>query len=207
MKLHISQSLLILVGFLASCGSQKAINHDSLTPWQIRENERFSNPDTSPLTPEDRATFEGLDFFAYDQAFKVVAQLERTPDAPIFEMSTTTSRRPKHRQFGIIRFKLQDQSLQLNVYQSKDHSDNPIFRKLLFLPFYDATAGESTYGGGRYISLTIPEGDDIIVDFNEAYNPYCVYKDGFSCPITPRENNLQTVAIKAGTKDFKQEEH
>lgn len=176
-----------------------------LTMWQISENDRFRNADTSPLTPENRSEFKGLEFFPYNHAFRVKATLERTPDAPVFEMTTTTDRRPKYRQYGILKFELQKQQLQLKVYQSQDLSDNPAFRKLLFLPFYDATTGQSTYGGGRYINLTMPEGDDIIIDFNEAYNPYCAYRDGFSCPITPLENNLQRVAIEAGTKDFKKE--
>ncbi|MFT4568364.1 MAG: hypothetical protein ACI9FN_003333, partial [Saprospiraceae bacterium] len=111
----------------------------------------------------------------------------------------------KYRQYGILTFKLKGQSLQLNVYQSQDLSDNPAFRKLLFLPFYDGSTGQSTYGGGRYINLTIPEGDQITIDFNEAYNPYCAYRDGFSCPITPLENNLESVVIMAGTKDFKKQ--
>jgi uncharacterized protein (DUF1684 family) len=38
-----------------------------------------------------------------------------------------------------------------------------------------------------------------VIDFNEAYNPYCAYSDRFSCPLVPKENNLD-VAIRAGEK-------
>jgi uncharacterized protein (DUF1684 family) len=38
-----------------------------------------------------------------------------------------------------------------------------------------------------------------LLDFNKAYNPYCVFAEGFSCPIPPEENRLK-IAIKAGEK-------
>jgi hypothetical protein len=62
---------------------------------------------------------------------------------------------------------------------------------------------ETTYGGGRYIDLSlkdIKEGK-ITLDFNKCYNPYCAYSDGFSCPIPPSENYLST-EIRAGEKVF-----
>jgi uncharacterized protein (DUF1684 family) len=71
----------------------------------------------------------------------------------------------------------------------------------LFLPFLDNTNGDTTYGGGRYIDLRIPEGDTIEIDFNKAYNPYCAYNSRYSCPIVPRENYLDT-NIEAGVKKF-----
>jgi uncharacterized protein (DUF1684 family) len=36
-----------------------------------------------------------------------------------------------------------------------------------------------------------------VVDFNMAYNPYCAYNTGWSCPIPPFENRLR-VPIRAG---------
>ena len=73
----------------------------------------------------------------------------------------------------------------------------------LFLPFTDLTSGVDTYGGGRYIDQKIPEGNSIIIDFNQSYNPYCAYNPRYSCPIPPPENDL-LIEIMAGVKDFKQ---
>ena len=75
------------------------------------------------------------------------------------------------------------------------------YRDYLFLPFTDNTNGEQTYTGGRYIDLSIPDGDTIVVDFNKAYNPYCAYNKKYSCPIVPSVNNLDT-EIRAGVKAF-----
>jgi uncharacterized protein (DUF1684 family) len=40
-----------------------------------------------------------------------------------------------------------------------------------------------------------------MIDFNLAYNPFCVYNDDYSCPIPPKENYLD-IAIKAGEKNY-----
>jgi uncharacterized protein (DUF1684 family) len=74
------------------------------------------------------------------------------------------------------------------------------YTNYLFLPFTDLTNGKETYAAGRYIGLKIPkEGNELIIDFNMAYNPYCAYSDRYSCPVVPAANNLAT-EIRAGLK-------
>ena len=64
----------------------------------------------------------------------------------------------------------------------------------------DDTNGNESYGGGRYINFDIPQVDNLIIDFNSAFNPYCVYDEKYSCPIVPRENYL-SLEINAGIKN------
>jgi uncharacterized protein (DUF1684 family) len=71
----------------------------------------------------------------------------------------------------------------------------------LFLPFSDATNGNETYSGGRYIDLRIPTSDSVLIDFNKAYNPYCAYNPKYSCPIVPKQNRLP-IPVRAGVKAF-----
>jgi uncharacterized protein (DUF1684 family) len=82
------------------------------------------------------------------------------------------------------------------------------YKNYLFIPFTDATSGTHTYEGGRYIDISIPEITDnkIIIDFNKAYNPYCCYTPGYSCPIPPKENAL-TIAINAGEMKYTKSVH
>lgn len=48
--------------------------------------------------------------------------------------------------------------------------------------------------------MKIPEKDNLIIDFNKAYNPYCAYNAfDYNCPIVPVENKLP-VEIRAGVK-------
>ena len=53
--------------------------------------------------------------------------------------------------------------------------DEPEYQDYLFLPFKDETNGKDTYGGGRYLDLRIPQNDELIIDFNKAYHPFCAY--------------------------------
>ena len=163
--------------------------------FQTSLNALFKDASRSPLKPENLKTFKGLSFFPVDSSFVVVAKLKRTNTSNFFEMKTSTTRLSKERVFGILSFKIKGLDYTLKVYQSEssvlESSD------YLFLPYLDATNGLTTYGGGRYIDLTIPDGDHIWLDFNKSYNPYCVYNARYSCPIVPRENFLP-IKVEAG---------
>lgn len=171
------------------------------TDYQKKQNAKFKDATTSPLTKKDRKAFRALDFFDFDSTFVVTAQLSRSPETEFFNMKTTTERLSKERVFGVLSFKLFDETYSLNIYQGEENMQTEGFEDYLFLPFLDDTNGGESYGGGRYIDLRIPESNTIIIDFNEAYNPYCVYNEKFSCPIVPRVNYLP-LAIKAGVKMY-----
>lgn len=172
--------------------------------FQEELDESFKDPETSPLTDKHRKDFEGLDFFEPDTSYIVKALFERTPDAVPFFMPTTTDRKTEEVLYGIARFTLNGAEHQLEVYQSLELLDQEEYEDYLFLPFMDVTNGEETYGGGRYIDLSIPEGDTLVIDFNKAYNPYCAYNKKYSCPLVPRQNYLRT-KVRAGVKNFKKD--
>ena len=66
-------------------------------------------------------------------------------------------------------------------------------------------SGTETYGGGRYLWDSSKgadlgsDGDELVIDFNYAYHPSCVYDPIWSCPLAPSENWL-TVPIRAGER-------
>ncbi len=132
----------------------------------------------------------------------VSAYLERTPDSEWFNMKTTDDRLSKERVYGILKFQIKDNPYQLNIYQGEENMQTEGYEDYLFLPFLDNTNGVTSYGGGRYIDLRIPKGDTIVINFNKAYNPLCVYNEKYSCPIVPRINYLN-IEIEAGMKKFK----
>ena len=67
-----------------------------------------------------------------------------------------------------------------------------------FLMVGDLTSGETTYGGGRYMYLELPETDGTLtLDFNYLYNPPCAYSEFTTCLYPPRQNQL-AFKIKAG---------
>ena len=74
--------------------------------------------------------------------------------------------------------------------------------KKFFIIFRDETARTSTYGGGRFLYADIPEtGDEVILDFNKAYNPPCAYTPFATCPLPPPHNRL-TIELPVGEKRY-----
>ena len=165
-------------------------------------NEFFKDASISPLKEKDLKNFKGLDFFAFDSSYVVNAALIRTPEEKSFKMKTTTDRLPEYIKYGIVTFDLFGKSYSLNIYKNLEDINKEGYRDYLFLPFLDDTNGFESYGGGRYIDLDVTEEDNLVIDFNSAYNPYCVYDEKYSCPIVPRENYLP-LEINAGVKNFK----
>lgn len=172
------------------------------TEWQREMNSNFKDASKSPLKKKDLKAFEGLDFFKFDSTYVVTAKLKRTPEAEPFKMKTTTDRLADYRQYGIISFELEGKTHSLSIYQNLSLLDDPDYTDYLFLPYLDNTNGVTSYSGGRYVEGSIPEGDEIIIDFNQTYNPYCAYNEKYSCPIVPRTNYIDA-DVKAGVKAFK----
>jgi uncharacterized protein (DUF1684 family) len=117
-----------------------------------------------------------------------------------FEMPTSTDRLPRYRRVGYIHFEHEGEQRQLTLYKNLDLVA-PEYKDYYFLPFKDVTAPNETYGAGRYIELyiNVKKQKEFVVDFNTAFNPYCVYSYRYSCPITPKENHLN-FRIEAGEK-------
>jgi uncharacterized protein len=142
-------------------------------------------------------------FYTADKTYAVQCSFEKSADTTVVVMKTSGKKIPQKDfiRYGKLIFTIHDTVLQLTVYQSK--LQTPLTKDYLFIPFADVTSGDDTYGSGRYIDLLFTDikNNTALVDFNKAYNPYCVYSDGYNCPIPPRENYL-AVAVKAGEKNF-----
>jgi hypothetical protein len=173
----------------------------NLTEFQKELNSSFKDVTKSPLSKNDRQDFISLDFFDFDSSYVVKAVLIPYIKDSIFEIKTNTDRMHSYNKYGKIKFNLNDTYFELNVYEDQELTNEQINIDELFLPFYDNTNGITTYSGGRYIDLKGSKDSIISIDFNKAYNPYCVYNYKFSCPIVPSENYIAS-EIKAGVKDY-----
>jgi len=160
----------------------------------------YADTTTSPLKKEDYKNFQGIQFFPINEKYNVTAKFKRTKKEKPFAMKTSGSRTPMYIKYGEITFVIDGKKLKLDVFQNLDlMRNNPKYKNHLFLPFTDLTSGVSSYGGGRYLDLEIPEKKKFILDFNKAYSPYCAYTSGYNCPITPKQNDLD-IEILAGVK-------
>ena len=209
------KAIFFILVALASCKQEK-VYHDevSQTFFQEKEklkfeadvkafqselNEEYRNPEKSPLPEKLRLKFTGHDFFPISIVYNVKAKFTRTPNEKPFLMPTTSNRTTEEVLFGIAEFELNGKAHTLQIYQSPKLKQTKGYEDYLFLPFSDETNGESTYGGGRYLDLRIPQGNEITINFNKAYNPYCAYNEKYSCPLVPKGNMLLT-KIEAGVK-------
>jgi uncharacterized protein (DUF1684 family) len=179
---------------------------DSISIHRQHYKVEFITEERSPLKAADTGY---LRFYAPNAKYRAVANITVTPDSPAFDMPTHSGITKKYRQYGILHFTLLGKKLELRVFQSITMMKNEKYKDHLFLPFTDETSNMQTYGGGRYLDLSLTDIKDnkIIIDFNKCYNPYCAYAGGYNCPVPPPENRL-FIAIKAGELLFgKQTKH
>lgn len=171
--------------------------------FQTELNAGYADEEHSPLSKAQRVAFNkagGHPFFPPNDHYRIVADFKIFEDPAQIELKTSTARMAEYDIYGEASFTLNGQEVKLNVYQSQSLINNPAYANHLFLPFRDLTSGEETYGGGRYIDLTIPEDPTkIVIDFNKAYQPYCAYSYNYSCPVPPAENFID-LRIVAGVK-------
>ena len=191
--------ILFLLSLSTTAQSDTTSYFQEIKHYQQELNDEYADAKTSPLLPRDRRDFTGLPFYPIDAQYRVTARFVRTLGSRPFVMPTSTPRRAIYEKYGEVHFTLHDTAYQLPVYQSHELRETEEYRNHLFLPFTDLTSSNETYGGGRYLDLTIPQGDTVVIDFNKAYHPYCAYNPKYSCPIPPKENNL-LVAIRAGVQ-------
>lgn len=195
------QKFLFIVFFVFSLAVVQAQDFVTaeIEKYQSELSEKFANPETSILYPEDLEVFKGLEFYPIDLNYRVEAAFVRTPNEKPFKMPTTTARRPEYVKYGEAHFTMKGKDHVLEIYQPLDRT--PEYEDYLFMPFTDGTSSEGSYGGGRYMDVKIPEGNTVVLDFNKTYNPYCAYNENYSCPLTPRQNHLR-IPVYAGIKDF-----
>lgn len=168
---------------------------ESIENQRAQKDNYFKNPHYSPLTEEQLEKFQGLNYFEIDERLRFEVELKEYSQKQEVDIRTSTGVLQKYIRFGYVEFEVEEKKQSLTVYL-QPNSD------YFFVPFKDLTAGEETYGAGRYVEIEKIEKNKYVLDFNQAYNPYCAYNDQWICPLTPFENNLKT-KIRAGEKSFK----
>ncbi len=164
---------------------------------QREEKDRdMRNAEDSPFAP-DSVQYNGLNYFPADQDYKIRAKLEDIDNKKIVTLPTSDGKQKQYLEFAYAVFDLHDKVNKLLILETVGGE----FDGMLFLAFGDATSADETYGAGRYMELEKQGEHTITIDFNLAYNPYCAYTDGYSCPFPPRENLLE-VPIRAGEMNY-----
>jgi len=152
----------------------------------------------SPISDENRESFDGLDYYPPDPDLWFELKLIEHKEKKKLKINDTKGNVREFLRWGEFRFKIMGKDCILQAYKS--HSEE----ERLFVPFRDKTSGLETYGAGRYIDLDKDEHytdeGKWILDFNKAYNPWCAYSENFACPYIDPENWLE-VPVRAGEKN------
>ncbi|NJN24639.1 MAG: DUF1684 domain-containing protein [Cyclobacteriaceae bacterium] len=158
-------------------------------------NDFLKNAEDSPLTDSQKAAFTTLNYFPIAEKYRVKSDFQLSQRQQIIQMGISDGSQKAYLVFGHAHLHLEGKELNLTVYKPlQDDAD------YLFIPFYDHTSAELTYGGGRYVEPELADDGALIIDFNLAYNPYCAYNPSYKCPIPPPENRLD-VSVLAGEKN------
>jgi uncharacterized protein len=158
----------------------------------------FKEDDHSPLKEADRKNFKGLLYYPINLRYAMAGSIERYPTEPkpiYINLPTNKGRDKKYVKVGRFKFKWEEKNYLLQIYR-------PLGGGELFLPFKDKTSGGDTYSGGRYLYIEPMPGGKVLIDFNRAYHPFCVYSEKYTCPFAPKENWLD-IPIQAGEKGLR----
>ena len=140
--------------------------------------------------------FKGLDFFPVDPKYRFNAKFHPYDIPKILELPTQAGTIQKDLCPGAIGFSFEGVEYRLDAVIEKGSEDK------LFIMFADATSGRETYSVGRQLYTALPDSNnDVVLDFNRAYNWPCVFTVFATCPLTPRQNVI-TGRIEAGEKMY-----
>jgi uncharacterized protein len=155
---------------------------------------------SSPIPSDARSDFRGLAYWRHASDLALRAPLEPDSEAPAIGVPRSGEGLGiPFQRIGWVSFEAGGTACRLSVFWLNEYTGG------IFIPFRDATSGRESYGGGRYLwdsakgaDLGIV-GDELVLDFNYAYHPSCVFDPRWSCPLAPQENWL-TVPIEAGER-------
>jgi uncharacterized protein len=166
--------------------------------WRERRDRLFREHPDSPLGAEDPMRVSGIPYWPYNPALRFAVPLLPASAAKTYAIPTGGDEVTRIRQIGWV--ELPDPiGDRLAIWWLEQYGGG------IFVPFRDGTAGETTYGAGRYMLDTAKgadlgvDGDLLVLDFNFSYHPSCRYDDAWQCPLAPPENRL-TAPIEAGEK-------
>ncbi len=165
------------------------LSHQSLRWFIIKRGEKYAIR-LRDLESEYVKNFKGIDYFPIQASWRLRAKFVPTQGKKL-RIIDVTGRAYEEESPGKVVFQVDGKEFALAA--TKEGNE-------LFIVFGDLTNKQETYGGGRFIYVDLPtSGDEVILDFNKAYNPPCTFTPYATCPLPVAENKL-TIQIPAGEK-------
>ena len=154
----------------------------------------------SPLPPGDKLRETGVPYWPYDPALRFVLPLLPAGPGPAASLRLATDHGHLTELRLIGRVELPEPAAgSVAVWSLEQYAGG------LFVPLRDGTAGDTSYGGGRYLLDTAKGADlgggpdTLVIDLNFLYHPSCRYNPDWQCPLAPPGNTI-TAPVRAGER-------
>lgn len=174
---------------------QEADWRERIEAHRRQKDEFFAQDPDSPLLEADREDFDGLGYFPPDPAYRFEGRYEALEAEESVRLGATRGPDLEYERVGTVGFSAEGDHHVLRVYRAPGVED-------VLVPFRDETNGTETWQHGRYLSLELDATTDhpsVVLDFNLAYHPFCVYTETYVSAIPPTKNRLP-VAVRAGER-------
>jgi uncharacterized protein (DUF1684 family) len=140
--------------------------------------------------------FKGVPRFEVDPAFRVDAVFIKKDSLHTIDVTNMIGQTTPQASAGTLEFALAGKTYSLDVLEGNAEE--------FFIVFGDKTTGKETYGGGRFLYVKKPDANGrVLIDFNKAYNPPCVFTPYATCPLPPKQNKLD-IEILAGELSYEE---
>ncbi len=170
--------------------NRSLIEHGSFS-WYLIERGNKIGVRLKDSLSDNRINFEGIEYFDYNHDLVVEAEVLPARENETFKIMNVLGQETEFDVGGRIMFEYGGATHTLVGQASGEN---------WFIVLADDTTNAETYGGGRFLYLTVPkDSTKVLVDFNKAENPPCYFSDFATCPLPPKENHL-TFAVYAGEK-------
>ena len=157
--------------------------------WRTTRDELFASHPQTPLTPEQRASFDGLPYFDYDPGLRVLAAVE--PAERLHREIATSGATP----YPYTGSRTPASRSAARSCRSTSTGSRPTAAGSTC--FADGTSGggklrRAAICSTRSRAPTWASADGrLVLDFNFAYNPSCSYDPRWVCPLAPPGNRLE----------------
>lgn len=190
-------SVVFIILIYSFSGGETEMEYKERIVKEREEKDQFMR--SSKDSPFKERPYNGLKYYDPDPEYKIMADFIPAETTDIILLPTSDNKQIKYRKYGYAEFDLHNKNNRLLILELADGSKE---EGTLFIPFGDATSADQTYGAGRYLDIKHkPKEVVVLLDFNQAYNPYCAYNEEFSCPLPPEEN-LLLIPVQAGEKTY-----
>lgn len=168
---------------------------DDVLSFRMLKNRLLKSQVGSPFY--GNMSFDSLFYFTPTPSEVYLTDFYPSPTANNLDLMPDRPGYDSHQQVGYVILKKETWTDTLFVLKDLSEKSDTSY----FIPFSDLSNGKGSYGGGRYLDVTLKKGQPVKLDFNYSYNPYCAYNADFICARIPAINQLSR-SIEAGEKEY-----